>query len=172
MPALLGLLSLLAVAAFWYFRMRDVGRAGSDVLDSMGKARGALKRAQLRDAAQSSPITAIDDPVISAASLLCMLGASPHPFTPREEEALRRQIGRIAEGEFLDEAITYGRWIHRQGLDAPKAIRLLSAQLNEWLTVEQMHELGQMIDGLAADQDIVTSKPRVEQARKRLRLPG
>ena len=171
MPVILTLLALLGAAAFWYYRMQTIGRAGSEALDHMGRARGALRRKRMRDAAERSPITAIDDPVIAAASLLCMLPASPHPFTPREEEAVRRQVARIAEGEFLDEAITYGRWLHRQGLDAPKAIRLLAGMLNDWLDAAQMRELGEMIDALAADADIVTSPPRVDQAKRRLRLP-
>ena len=171
MPVILTLLALLAGAAFWYYRMQTIGRAGSDALDQMGRARGALRRKQLRDAAERSPITAIDDPVIAAASLLCLLPVSPHPFTPREEEAIRQQVSRIAQGEFLDEAIIYGRWLQRQGLDAPKSIRLLAGLLNDWLDAAQMRELGRMIDALAADPDIVTSPPRVEQAKRRLRLP-
>ena len=171
MPVLLALVGLLAAAAFWYFRMRNIGQAGTEVLDHLGKARGSLRRAKLREAASQSPIMAIDDPVIAATSLLCMLVASPHPLTPREEGAIREQAARIAEGEFLDEAIVYGRWLHRQGLDGPKAIRLLAGLLNDWLSPDQMAELGDMIDGLNRSPDIVLSAPRVDQARRRLRLP-
>ena len=170
MPALIAMLGLLAAAAYWYFRMRDVGRAGSDALDQLGRARGAVRRSRMRRKVEESPVMAIDDPVIAAVSLLCMLAATQHPLTPREEGAIRRQAGRIAVGEFLDEAVTYGRWLHRQGLDGPKAIRLLAGPLNDWLDDGQMAELGEMIDGLEADDDLITSKPRVEQARKRLRV--
>ena len=169
MPALIAMLGLLAAAAYWYFRMRDVGRAGSDALDQLGRARGAIRRSQMRRKVEESPIMAIDDPVIAAVSLLCMLAATQHPLTPREEGAIRNQASRIAEGEFLDEAVTYGRWLHRQGLDAPKAIRMLAEKLNGWLTRDEMHDLVDMVDALDASPDIVLSKPRVEQARRRLR---
>ena len=168
---ILGLMiAVLAGAAFWYYRMRTIGRAGSEVLDHAGRLRGQIRRSAMRRKVEESPIMAIDDPAIAAVSLLCMLAATQHPMTPREEGAIRQQAARIAEGEFLDEAVTYGRWLHRQGLDGPKAIRLLAGLLNDWLDDGQMRELGEMIDGLEADDDLITSKPRVEQARKRLRL--
>lgn len=167
---ILGLIvAVLGAAAFWYYRMQYLGKAGAEVADQLGRARGKLRRSAMRRKVEESPIMAIDDPVVAAASLLCMLPATAHPLTPREEEAVRRQLSEIAEGEALDEAIIYGRWLHRQGLDAPKAIRMLAEKLNGWLTREEMHDLVDMVDALDASQDIVLSRPRVEQARRRLR---
>ena len=163
-------LGLLAAAAFWYFRLRTIHKAGSEVIDHLGRARGQMRRNAIRRQVEESPVAAIDDPVVAAASLLCMIAATAHPLTPREEEAVREQLSAITSGEVMDEAIVYGRWVQRQGLDAPKAIRILAEKLNGWLTPDQMAELGAMIDGLEASPDILTSKPRTEQARRRLRL--
>ena len=163
------LLAVLAAAAFWYFRLRTIGKAGSEVVDHVGLVRGQFRRKALRDRASESPVMAIDDPVVAAASLLCMLPATAHPLTPHEEGAIRERLAAIAEGEVLDEAIVYGHWLHRQGLDAPKAIRMLTERLNGWLDDAELRQLAGMIDALDASGDILLSKPRVEQARRRLR---
>ena len=178
MHILITIVGLLAAAAFWYYRLRTLGKAGREVADQLGRVRGNVRRAKIRKQVEGSPITAIDDPIIAAASLLCLLALNNDPLTSHEEEAIRRQLERIVpqddtgepDAETMEEAVTYGRWVHRQGLDAPKAIRMLAAKLNEWLQSHQVRDLVEMIDGLEADNDIATSRQRTEQARRRLRL--
>ena len=174
---ILGLMiAVLAGAAFWYYRMRMIGRAGSEVIDHAGRLRGQLRRNAMRRKVEESPVMAIDDPVVAAASLLCMLAATVHPLTPREEGAVRGWLATVlddpdsaASRAQLDEAIVYGRWLHRQGLDAPKGIRMLCEKLNGWLTTAELRDVVNMVEGLHASDDIVLSKPRVEQALRRLR---
>lgn len=165
------MIAVLAGAAFWYYRLRTIGRAGAEVADHAGRLRGQLRRSAMRRKVEESPIMAIDDPVIATASLLCVLPATAHPLTPREEAAVREQLARIVsdDAERMDEAVTYGRWLHRQGLDAPKAIRMLAEKLNGWLTTDEIRDVAEMVEALHASPDIVLSKPRVEQARRRLR---
>ena len=117
-------LGVLAGAAFWWYRIKTISEAGSEVVDALGRVRGQVRRNKLRQKSEESPVVAIDNPVIAAATLLINL-ITTSPMTPVQEEVVREQLGSIAAGEELDEAIIYGRWVQTQALDSRKATLML-----------------------------------------------
>ena len=133
-------LGVLAGAAFWWYRIKTISEAGSEVVDALGRVRGQVRRNKLRQKSEESPVVAIDNPVIAAATLLINL-ITTSPMTPVQEEVVREQLGSIAAGEELDEAIIYGRWVQTQALDSRKATLMLVEKLSAWLSVGERDDV-------------------------------
>src|SRR5687768_13897168 len=67
MPFLGVLLMVAAGAAVWWWRMKNLREAGSEIIDSVERMRGAYKRRQFRNKAEASLLASIQNPAIAAA---------------------------------------------------------------------------------------------------------
>jgi hypothetical protein len=135
MPFLLIALTVLSAAAFWYFRMRDVGQAAGDIVDQAQRVRGAYRRRQFRQKVGSSPINAVDDPVLAATAMLvalAALSASPSGrLSEKAEAAIKSEMRAIMNVAEIDEAFTFAKWVADHAAD-PNHLSLKFSKL--WLT--------------------------------------
>lgn len=70
MHIVLAVLGILGGGLFWWYRMKVLGEAASELIDSAGRARGYFRRRKIRKMAEHSPLTAIEDPVLAAATVI------------------------------------------------------------------------------------------------------
>jgi len=75
MHILLPLLGVLAAFGYWYFMLKNAGKAANEIADMAGRARGAYKRNQFRKKADASVIDAITDP--RTAAVVMAVAGSP-----------------------------------------------------------------------------------------------
>ncbi|TIS30185.1 MAG: hypothetical protein E5W95_36180, partial [Mesorhizobium sp.] len=75
----------LGAAAFWWYRMKAMNDAAREVADVVGRVQGKIRRKRLRKQAALSPLTAIDDPVVAAATLITAIIAENGPVLPQRE---------------------------------------------------------------------------------------
>ena len=99
MPFLIALLGVLGAAAFWWYRMKAMNDAAREVADVVGRVQGNIRRKKLRKQAALSPLTAIDDPVVAAATLITALAAEHGPILPKRETVIREVISQIADNQ-------------------------------------------------------------------------
>ncbi|MEO5758597.1 MAG: hypothetical protein ABIQ51_17245, partial [Mesorhizobium sp.] len=85
MPFLIAIFGLLGAAAFWWYRMKAMNEAARDVADVIGRVQGSVRRKKLRKQAALSPLTAIDDPVVAAATLITSIVSEDGPVLPQRE---------------------------------------------------------------------------------------
>lgn len=111
MPILVAIATALGLAAFWYYRLRDVGRAAHEVVDVAQRARGAYRRKRFRNKVESSPVAAVDDPAAAAAAFLISLAASRGSLTSRAEAAIRGEMRDVMAVPNVDEAFVFARWV-------------------------------------------------------------
>ena len=98
MHILLAVFGILGVAAFWWYRLKMMNDAANDAADVIGRVRGNIRRKRIRHQNEMSPLTAIDDPVVAAATLISAMVSDDVPLTPEREAALRKEIEAIGRG--------------------------------------------------------------------------
>ncbi|XWN33251.1 MAG: hypothetical protein ROR55_09340 [Devosia sp.] len=142
----------IAVGLFvWIRRIRRMSRAANHAFDAAGTVRGHLNRRRYKRDSAFSPITAIDHPVVAAATLLAFV-AGPSGW-PKSKGRIRMQLGAVAPAETVETAITYAEWASDQGIDEERAIASLVQSLREWLDAAERRKLAAMIDIAATSGD-------------------
>ncbi|TIX38298.1 MAG: hypothetical protein E5V40_19835, partial [Mesorhizobium sp.] len=99
MPFLLAILGVLGAAAFWWYRMKAMNEAAREVADVVGRVQGNIRRKKLRKQAALSPLTAIDNPVVAAATLITAIVSEQGPILPQREAVIREVISGISDGQ-------------------------------------------------------------------------
>ncbi|MFI0842680.1 hypothetical protein [Mesorhizobium sp. IMUNJ 23232] len=172
MHILLAILGILGVGAFWWYRLKIMGEAASEVADAVGRVQGNIRRSKLRKKAALSPITAIDDPITAATTVIVAIAAEDVPVSEALEKRVRDEIAGIADSEKqVDEAVIYAKWASDQvaevGSVIDKACLLLKPRLEE----SEKEDLVRMALAVALPTERHAMFPRrIEQLRRRLGL--
>ena len=91
MHIMLGFLAMLGGAAFWWWRIKMINEAASEVGDVAGRAWGKYKRHKFRKKVEDSPLEALDDPVAAAVVLMLAIAGEAGPVTPAIEDRIRQE---------------------------------------------------------------------------------
>lgn len=145
MHMVLFVLSAVAGIGFWWVRLRAAGTAASEVVDAVGRLRGAARRKKIRRQAQLSPVTAIDDAVVAAATLLTAIAAERGMLSQMHEQTISREIGRLTTRSKAEEATLYAKWAAAQIDDATTVINVLAPFLATRLDETEKRQLAEMV---------------------------
>lgn len=148
MHILLALIGILGAAAFWWYRMKFISDTANEVIDQVGRVRGQMRRKKMRQKASIAPVTAIDDPVTAAATIIAAIAMDELPMDDARDEAFRREVSLIADPAKLDEALVYAKWAAGQ-IDNPETVidhgaRFLSGRLDEHEKLELLDMAGKV----------------------------
>ncbi|MBZ9994713.1 hypothetical protein [Mesorhizobium sp. BH1-1-4] len=171
MPFLIAILGALGAAAFWWYRMKAMNDAAREVADVVGRVQGNIRRKKLRKQAALSPLTAIDDPVVAAATLITAMVSEDGPVLPRREAVIREVISQIAAGpKKTDEAVVYAKWAATQIDDATIVIDKLAPFLRERLDPSERDDLLQMLNRVVqgGEQSLKIPDQRMLRLRQKL----
>jgi hypothetical protein len=127
-------------AAVWYFRVRGPAAIG-DAVDAAGTIKGAYNRRKFRNRSEGSPLTAIDDPALAAATYLVSLAEAGSGLGPQEEEAITAWLRDVARYHDPAEAMTFARWASREVVDVNEVSRKLTPLWRERLDAAKRREL-------------------------------
>ena len=144
MHMVLFVLSAVAGIGFWWVRLRAAGTAASEVVNAVGRLRGAARRKKIRRQAQLSPVTAIDDVVVAAATLLTAIAAERGMLSQMHERTISREIGRLTTRSKAEEATLYAKWAAAQIDDATTVINVLVPFLATRLDEAEKRQLIEM----------------------------
>ncbi len=140
MHILLGLLGIIAAAAFWYYRMKAAGEAASEVVDAAQRARGAWNRRKFRTKAQGSVLTAVNDPAVGAVIMIVSTCLERGPLSAATQAAIKDTIRTITGTSDPDDLLSYATWTAEQ-VPSPNDVSLkLGTLWRERLTHEQRVE--------------------------------
>ncbi|MBZ9671452.1 hypothetical protein [Mesorhizobium sp. ES1-3] len=171
MPFLIAVLGVLGAAALWWYRMKAMNDAAREVADVVGRVQGNIRRKKLRKQAALSPLTAIDDPVVAAATLITAMVSEGGPVLPRREAVIREVISQIADGQKkTDEAVVYAKWAASQIDDTTIVIDKLAPFLRERLDPNERDDLLQMLNRVAqsGEQRLKIADQRMLRLRQKL----
>ena len=159
------LLGLIGAGVFWWYRLKTVAEVGNKALDAAGRVRSQVRRKRSRDKAAFAPVAAVDHPVIAAASLMRFVAGDEH--WGRVRAPVEAQLGAIADGATVNEAMTYAEWVARQVDHEKRSIDALADKLWEWLAPTERAQLTGMLDE-AMPMDDADVAARAARARSRL----
>ncbi|MER8693601.1 hypothetical protein NKI77_19695 [Mesorhizobium opportunistum] len=170
MPFLIAVLGVLGAAALWWYRMKAMNEAARDVADVIGRVQGSVRRKKLRKQAALSPLTAIDDPVVAAATLITAIVSEDGPVLPQREAVIRSVISEIADRKKTDEAVIYAKWAASQIDDTTIVIDKLAPFLRERLDVSERNDLLQMVNRAAqgGEKRLEIADQRILRLRQKL----
>lgn len=170
MHILLLIAGILGGAAFWWWRIKMVGEAASEIHDAAGRAIGKYKRYKFRRKVEDSPLEAVDDPVAAAVVMMFAIAQDAGPATPRVEQAVRREVTGGMGIEDATELLVFGKWVASHAAD-PNNVSLRYAKLwNGALDpAERLTFLG-MVERVAEAAGPVTDAQRAILAKLRDRL--
>ncbi|MDX8525285.1 hypothetical protein RFM68_12265 [Mesorhizobium sp. MSK_1335] len=171
MPFLIAIIGLLGAAAIWWYRLKYMSGAAREVADVVGRVQGNMRRKKLRKQAALSPLTAIDDPVVAAATLITAIVSEHGPVLPRREAVIREVIAQIADSpKKTDEAVVYAKWAAAQVDDATMVIDKLAPFLRERLDPHERDDLLRMLNRVAqgGEQSLKIADQRMLRLRQKL----
>lgn len=164
MHILLTIVGLIVAGTIWYRRMKIAADAANKGIDAAQRLQGKVRSKRRRDKAAFAPVSAIDHPVVAAATLLRFIAGDD--AWGRKREASRAALLEIADESMVDEAVTYAEWAAKQVEHERKSIDTLAAMLRDWLDDEERRRLEGMVEAAApADAD---GRARAVRAIERL----
>lgn len=146
-------------AAVWYWRFKMMREAGSEIIDSVERMRGAYKRGKFRKQAAVAPLASIADPAIAAvAFFFCLAKEKPMYFDAAKDVVRDRMRGIIRPGD-MEEVLVFGEWASKNAIRPEDPIRRFR---DLWLQALDMQERQQLI-GIAEDVAAVGGEKTKEQ---------
>jgi len=171
MPVLIALLGLLGAGAYWWYRMKDVGGAAHEIVDTVGRVQGNMRRKKLRRKAELSPLTAINDPVVAAATVITAIVSEHDPLLPQREAIIRDVISEIAENQKkTEEAVVYAKWAVSQVDDTTIVIDRVAPFLRQRLDAHERDQFLRMLSRVAqgGEQSLKISDQRILRLKQKL----
>jgi DNA-binding transcriptional regulator of glucitol operon len=170
MHILFGLLAILGGLAFWWYRMKNVAEATSEMTDAAGRAWGKYKRYRFSKKAESSPVEAVEDPVAAATVMMIAMVKEENELTPAAEEAIRNEAVSVMKIDDPEELMVFAKWVANHVQDA-NSVSLRYAKL--WasaLNRDERIELVEMVERATASIAPLTRNQEVKLGKLRERL--
>ena len=140
MHIVLAIIGLIGAGAFWWYRLKFMSEAVGEAADAVGRVQGYFRRDKLRKKSALAPISAIDDPVIAAATIMVALASEDTVLSPDLETGVRKQLANLSGGDKLEEAIIYAKWATTQVADVTHVIDIAGKYLAAQLSEDEKHE--------------------------------
>ncbi len=171
MHIIIALMGIIGGAAFWWYRMKATSDAANEVFDAVGRVRGNMRRGKIRKKAAMAPISAIDDPIVAAATIMVSIITEDTVLSPLVEEPIRTQLASIAAPAKLDETMLYATWATNQVADVQSVVDIAGTYLSKQLSENEKHELVDMIMAAAPEEKRSELFPqRIKRLQQKLGL--
>ena len=171
MHIVLAVVGLIGAAAFWWYRLKFMSEAANEAVDAVGRVQSHFRRGKLRKKSALAPISAIDDPVIAAATIMAAIAAEDSVLSPDLEAGVRSQLLIIESAEKVDEAIIYANWASSQVADVTHVIDIAGKFLATKLSDNEKQELVDMVaDAVPVGKRHEVFPQRIKRLRQKLGL--
>ncbi len=171
MHIVLAVVGLIGAAAFWWYRLKYMSDAANEAVDAVGRVQGHFRRGKLRKKSALAPISAIDDPVVAAATIMAAIAAEDTVLSPGLEAGVRQQLLTIEDADKVDEAIVYANWASSQVADVTHVIDIAGKFLASKLDDNEKQELVDMVaDAVPVGKRHEAFPQRINRLRQKLGL--
>ncbi len=150
MHILISVLGIAGAFGYYWFVFRRAGDAVGELVDSVGRARGAYRRNQFRRKAEESTIHAIDDPRTAAVVMAVAVAGPEGAMSAEQEEALKRAMIHVIGVEDPVEELIFAKWAAAEVNDPDLVSRQLSRLWRRALTVNERRQLADIVANVAA----------------------
>lgn len=132
-----------AGAAVWWWRLKMVKEAGSEIIDSVERMRGAYKRRQFRKAAEAAPLASIQNPAIAAVVFFLVLANEKPIQKDLAKKVIRERMKDIIAAQDMDEVLIFADWTAKNVVNLDDPVRRFR---DMWLNALDESERRQLID--------------------------
>ena len=154
MHILLGLLTLVGIIALIVIRMGQVSRAGREVVDAAGEAKGWVRRRDWNKKLGYDASQDVGDPRLAATMMMCAVGKETGDLTERQKDEIRAamrshfQMEDAAAEDMLAEA----HWRTSEIKVLGSFLQRVAAPVRERCSEKEMRDLIAMLRNVAKVQ--------------------
>jgi uncharacterized tellurite resistance protein B-like protein len=170
MHIILGLLAVLGGVAFWWWRLKMLGEAASEITDVAGRAWGKYKRNKFRKKVEDSPVESVNDPVAAAAVMMLAVAKTDGPMSDRSEAVIKQIVVEDLQAEDPVELMTFSRWVAGHVTDANDVSRRYAKIWAQVLNAKERRDFLSMVRKVAEADGPASRENQVVLARLRERL--
>jgi uncharacterized tellurite resistance protein B-like protein len=170
MQILMALIALLGGAVFWWWRIKAVSEAASEVQDVAGRAWGKYKRAKFRRKAEAAPVEAVEDPVAAAVVMMLAVAKIDGPMTDRTDALIQSIVRDDLQVGDITELMIFTKWVVGHVHDANDVSRRYSKLWGNALNMAERREFLEMVRRVASVNGVVSREKEVTLAKLRERL--
>jgi hypothetical protein len=134
-------LAVIVGAAAWYWRLKTLRDAGSEVIDSVSRIRGAVRRRNFRNKVEGSTLATIKDPAVAAIILYFRLAYEKPAYLEQAQSLIRSRMADIVPADDMDEVIVFCDWAAKDIVDPKEPFRRFRDLWTERLVDEELSEL-------------------------------
>jgi uncharacterized tellurite resistance protein B-like protein len=149
MHVLLAVLGVLGAGAFWWYRMKYLGQAAGEVVDTADRIRGAYRRKQFKKKADAATIDAIADPRTAATVLLVAIASADGPLGAEHEAAIKDAMVRVMAVDKPEEELIFAKWAATDVADLNGLVSRLAKVWTAKLDMPERQELYDLAQGIA-----------------------
>ncbi|RLJ59028.1 hypothetical protein BCF46_1170 [Litoreibacter meonggei] len=152
MPILIAIIGALGAAAYWYFRMRDIGVAGRDLVNVANDVRLAARRFGFSRRSNVHPAESIEDPKVAIGGLAVAFLELDDLPSQEARIAMTRELQQATRVDLEDaeELVILGRWLMSECGGPEPAVSRLSRKLYKLGGGEQLAPLMQVLNAIGA----------------------
>ena len=159
MPVILAVLSALAAAGFWYWRVKAANDVAAGLFDAANDVRLAARRFGYQMRNKTHPADSVDDARLAAAGVVAAAAGLSSEFNQDDMDAATVQFQSkfdINKKE-AEEIVIFGKWLATQCGTKDEAVRRLSKRVFKLAGMDAGPDLIDMVQTVAkvdmADRD-------------------
>jgi hypothetical protein len=170
MPFLLLLLSAAAGIGFWWWRLKAMGEAASEIHDAAGKVIGKYKRNKFRKKVEGATLTAVSDPIAAAIIMMIAVAQEDRPLDDETEAAIQREAVETMGQAKPSEVMIFSKWVASNVADANDVSYAYRKLWTDNLTENERRDLISMVHRIASLRGGPTpnQKTKIEKLSERL----
>ena len=149
MHVLLTILGIVGTISYYWFVIRNAGKAVGEIADTAGRVRGAYRRNQFRKKADASTISAIDDPRTAAVVMAVAIAGYESSMTREQDTALTDAMCDVLGIDEPEEELTFAKWVVREVSDPNNVSMRLQRLWTNALNRQERQEFVQMVRAVA-----------------------
>lgn len=170
MHILLGLLAIAGGLAFWWWRIKMMSEAASEITDVASRAWGKYKRAKFRRKAEASPVESVEDPVAAAIVMMLSVAKTDGPMTEQAEKLIQQKAAQEMGIDDTTELMTFAKWVVGHVHDANDVSRRYSKLWGNALNMDERRGFLGMVRQVAEADGPVSREKEIVLAKLRERL--
>jgi len=170
MPYLVMLLGVFAGIGFWWWRLKAMGEAASEIHDAAGKVIGKYKRNKFRKKVEGATLTAVSDPIAAAIIMMIAVAQEDRPLDDDTEAAIRNEaVGTMGQADPA-EVMIFCKWVASNVADANDVSYAYRTLWTDNLTQNERRDLISMVQRIASLRGGPTpnQKTKIEKLSERL----
>jgi uncharacterized membrane protein len=170
MPYLVMLLGVIAGAGFWWWRLKAMGEAASEIHDAAGRVIGKYKRHKFRQKVEGATLTAVSDPVAAAIIMMMAIAQEDRPLDDETEAAIQREALETMGQSSPTEVMIFSKWVAANVADANDVSYAYRKLWSDNLTMDERRDLVAMVQRIASLRGGPTpgQKTKLEKLSERL----